>query len=108
MTSDLRDAVAALRHDPSRTAILVDFDGTLAPIVDDPAASRPVAGAPEVLDSLAARYGLVSVVSGRPAGFLQAHLGTGPRLIGLYGLEEVRDGRPLEERYFALTAGGRR
>lgn len=30
------------------------------------------------------------------------------RVVAEGSLEEVRDGRPLEERYFALTAGGRR
>lgn len=89
MAPDLSELVAALRRAPEATAILLDFDGTLAPIVDDPATSRPVAGAAELLDELAARYRLVAVVSGRPAGFLRAHLGPGPRLVGLYGLERV-------------------
>ncbi len=91
------DLVAALRADPARTALLLDFDGTLAPIVEDPATSRPVPGAAEVLDGLAARYGLVAVISGRPAGFLQQHLGVGPRLVGLYGLEQVQGGAVVED-----------
>lgn len=96
MASDLRELVAALRRDPDRTALLFDFDGTLAPIVDDPATSRPAAGVPGLLDELAARYRLVAVVSGRPAGFLREHLGRGPRLFGLYGLEQVVDGEVVE------------
>ncbi|GAA4121866.1 hypothetical protein GCM10022415_25030 [Knoellia locipacati] len=32
----------------------------------------------------------------------------GGRVVAQGSLDEVRDGRPLEERYFALTAGGRR
>ncbi|MFP5255571.1 MAG: trehalose-phosphatase [Acidimicrobiia bacterium] len=95
MTEPRAELVAALRRDPARTALLVDFDGTLAPIVEDPAESRPVAGAAEALDVLAARYALVAVVSGRPAGFLRDHLGSGPALVGLYGLEQVRDGEVL-------------
>lgn len=91
------DLVDALRADPARTALLLDFDGTLAPIVEDPTTSRPVAGAAEVLDELAHRYGLVAVISGRPAGFLREHLGSGPRLVGLYGLEQVQDGVVVED-----------
>lgn len=97
MASDLPALIAALRRAPEETAVLLDFDGTLAPIVDDPASSRPVAGAAELLDALAGRYRLVAVVSGRPAGFLLEHLGTGPRLVGLYGLERVEDGRVVQD-----------
>jgi trehalose 6-phosphate phosphatase len=76
---------------PSASAVFLDFDGTLSPIVDDPAMARPLAGVPELLSQLAGRFGVVAVVSGRPSAFLVEHLGgaTGVRLIGLYGLEEV-------------------
>ena len=72
----------------------LDFDGTLAPIVDDPAAARPDPRAARVLRDLARRWGTVAVVSGRPAGFLSAHLpDLGPaRLYGLYGLELAEPG----------------
>ncbi len=75
---------------PSRAGVLVDFDGTLAPIVDDPAEARALAGGPEALAALADRYRLVAVVSGRPAAFLAGHLDV-PRLErwGSYGLEHV-------------------
>lgn len=83
---------------PLEAGVLTDFDGTLAPIVDDPAASRPLPGAVGVLRRLAGRYRRVAVVSGRPAAFLAAHLfdgsppPSGPGLeglvaVGLYGLE---------------------
>lgn len=91
------DVVAVLRRDPARTAVLLDFDGTLAPIVEDPASSRPLPDTAPLLDALAERYALVAVVSGRPAAFLQAHLGPGPTLVGLYGLEQVRDGTVVED-----------
>lgn len=79
--------VEMLRSDPADTALLLDFDGTLAPIVDDPAAARAVDGVVEVLDALADRYATVAVVSGRPCEFLAAHLGPGVDLSGLYGVE---------------------
>jgi len=84
-------AFAALVARPRSSAVFLDFDGTLSPIVDDPASARPADGVPGLLAELGARFGVVAVVSGRPADFLAAHLGRpgGVRLIGLYGLEEV-------------------
>ncbi|MEO7555555.1 MAG: trehalose-phosphatase [Acidimicrobiales bacterium] len=79
--------------DPANAAVLTDFDGTLAPIVDDPDRAQPVAGISVVLDALAARFGLVAVLSGRPVAFLQRFLPSSVVLAGLYGLEVVRDGR---------------
>jgi len=74
--------------------VFTDFDGTLAEIVPDPATSVPVAGAVDVLHSLAEHLGVVAVVSGRPVAFLLDRLGRtgpGPRvsLFGLYGLERA-------------------
>ena len=86
------DALAPFLHDPADAAILVDFDGTLAPIVEEPAAARPLAGAVEALESLAARYAVVGVVSGRPLAFLEAHLPGSLALSGLYGIEWRRAG----------------
>ena len=80
---------------PERAAVVTDFDGTLAPIVTDPAAARPLAVVPDLLRRLAARFARVAVVSGRPAAFLLDHLGAGGvSLHGIYGLEAFdRDGR---------------
>jgi trehalose 6-phosphate phosphatase len=80
--------VAALAR-PEEVALFVDFDGTLAPIVDDPDAARPLAGSVDLLDRLAGRLGVVGVVSGRPVSFLQAHLPESLALAGLYGLESL-------------------
>jgi len=90
--------MAPFLDDPGRAGVLTDFDGTLAPIVVDPAASRPLPEAVDVLHRLAARYRRVAVVSGRPAAFLATHLrlagqpgdrraGDGLVAVGLYGLE---------------------
>jgi trehalose 6-phosphate phosphatase len=86
---------------PRQAAILTDFDGTLAPIVADPAKAIPLPGVPATLVSLAARYGRVAVISGRPVAYLVEHLGgegelDGVTLVGLYGLERVRGGRVEE------------
>ena len=102
----VRRVLAPLLVDPAATAVVSDFDGTLSPIVDHPDSARPLPGAGELLARLARRFGMVAVVSGRPASFLLEHLavdgdrtGAGtdvptPRFVGLYGLEVATgDGR---------------
>ena len=92
--------------------MFVDFDGTLAPIVDDPAAARPHDLAVAVLRDLARRWAVVAVVSGRPAAFLAEHLrgADGAHLHGLYGLEWAAPGsdrvetRPGAEQWRAPVA----
>ncbi|MFP5321092.1 MAG: trehalose-phosphatase [Acidimicrobiia bacterium] len=76
-----------VRDDPSTTALFFDFDGTLAPIVDDPASAAAVDGAVELLDALVGRFRRVAVVSGRPRAFLLERVGPDVDLSGLYGLE---------------------
>jgi trehalose 6-phosphate phosphatase len=85
-----------IRADPGRAGVLLDFDGTLAHIVDDPAAARPVDGASELLAELAGTYRLVAVISGRPVSFLQALLPPVVLLSGLYGLEVARGGERVD------------
>src|ERR1700728_2860204 len=74
---------------PDESALFLDFDGTLSPIVEDPVGARPLPGVPELLRRLAGRLALVAVVSGRPTTFLAEVLGApaGVTLVGLYGLE---------------------
>ena len=86
------ELVGPFRADPESSAVFSDFDGTLAPIVDDPASALPLPGVVDELARLAGRYGRVGVISGRPAAFLQTHLGgRGMYLSGLYGLELATD-----------------
>ena len=56
------DVVAAGR----RAVIGLDFDGVLAPIVEDPAAAWIHPDAPELLARLTAGYRAVAVITGRP------------------------------------------
>lgn len=81
--------VQVLRDDPTRTAILLDFDGTLSPIVVDPACATPIDGGPEALHRLSSSYAVVAVVSGRPVSYLRSHLPDSLTLVGLYGIEEA-------------------
>jgi trehalose 6-phosphate phosphatase len=85
--------LAPLLQRPGRSAVLLDFDGTLSPIVDVPAAARPLEGAIAVLAVLARRFAVVGVVSGRPIDFLAPFLPDGVVVSGLYGLEVLRGGR---------------
>jgi trehalose 6-phosphate phosphatase len=79
--------------DAANAALFVDFDGTLAPIVDDPAAARVLSATRDALVRLVSRLGTVGVVSGRPAGFLVDALGIEQLVYaGTYGLERVVDG----------------
>jgi trehalose 6-phosphate phosphatase len=87
------DAVAALAHgDPARLAVLVDFDGSLSPIVDEPDDAIALPAARDALQRVARPAGLVAVVSGRPVAFLRERLALdGVRYVGQYGLEWTTD-----------------
>lgn len=78
-------------------AVLTDFDGTLAPIVDDPGAVALDPDARDILEALADRAAVVGIVSGRPVEFLARHL-PDPRLhlSGLYGLERWERGAAVD------------
>src|SRR5205085_5750603 len=87
---DVQGVIEAFAAHARSAGVFADFDGTLAPIVDDPATARPLAGAAEALEALAGSYARVHVISGRPGSFLADHLGgRGLALTGLYGLEVV-------------------
>jgi len=62
-----RAGLAAVAADPAHALIASDYDGTLAPIVDDPAAAVPAPGAVEALARLAGRVGSVAIITGRAA-----------------------------------------
>jgi trehalose 6-phosphate phosphatase len=81
------------RANPDRAGILADFDGTLSPIVSDPAAAELQAGVFDALAGLGRRYRRVAVISGRPATFLAPRLPRSVVISGLYGLEVVKRGK---------------
>ena len=66
-TPDGQAGLAAIAASPARALIATDYDGTLAPIVDDPAAAVPAPGAAAALARLASRVGTVAVITGRAA-----------------------------------------
>jgi trehalose 6-phosphate phosphatase len=63
----LERLLAPLAADPGHSAILTDVDGTIAPIVQDPADAAVPEHTRALLGALAARYGLVGCLSGRRA-----------------------------------------
>jgi trehalose 6-phosphate phosphatase len=97
---DVDATIAALTAQPERTALLVDFDGSLSAIVERAEDARPLPEAVAQLSRLASQLGRVAVVSGRPAEFLATHLPvTGVDFVGLYGMETLIDGaHAIDER----------
>jgi trehalose 6-phosphate phosphatase len=88
------EQAARLVERAQKVALCLDFDGTLSPIVEDPQAARPLPGIVELLGPLAERFAAVALVSGRPAAYLAEHAAArGARYLGLYGLQEIREGQ---------------
>jgi trehalose 6-phosphate phosphatase len=80
--------LAQLAEEPDRAAILLDVDGTLAPIVPRPEQARVPAETRAEVERLAARYALVACVSGRPGDDARRLVGVeGVVYVGLHGLE---------------------
>jgi trehalose 6-phosphate phosphatase len=85
-----------LAERPRESAVLVDFDGSISAIVDDPASARVLPAARDALANLIGRFRTVAVVSGRPVEFLVRAIDlAGLTLVGQYGLERMVDGRAV-------------
>jgi trehalose 6-phosphate phosphatase len=91
-----------LLAEPARAVVALDYDGTLAPIVDRPEDAVPAPGALEALGRLARTVGAVALITGRPAREVVrlARLDRAPDLVSLqvlgqYGLQrwDARSGR---------------
>jgi trehalose 6-phosphate phosphatase len=95
-TAEGRNGLAALISDPRRALVAVDFDGTLAPIVDDPAAARATPAATAALARLARLAGTVAIVTGRPAADAASFAGVadipGVIVLGHYGMQRWERG----------------
>ncbi len=87
------DPLAPLRAHPGAGAILLDVDGTLAPIAPHPDLSEVPAATRATLARLVARCALVACVSGRAAADAARLVGVeGVVVVGNHGLELVRGG----------------
>jgi trehalose 6-phosphate phosphatase len=81
-------ALDGLAQAPDRAAILLDVDGTLAPIVPRPDEAVVPEEARRELERLAGRYALVACISGRTGEDARRLVGVdGVRYVGSHGLE---------------------
>src|SRR5688500_4185176 len=105
----LAEQLAPLRADPVRSAVLLDVDGTLAPIVrhaDDATVPEAVRS---VLIAVAKRYGVVACVGGRRASDARRIVSIGSiAYVGAHGGELLRPGMVTPEVDRALEDWTRR
>jgi trehalose 6-phosphate phosphatase len=106
MESSKPRALAAFAAAEGRAGILVDFDGSLSPIVARPELAQIREGARDALARLAGRYAVVAVVSGRTRAELETLIGVpGVTLAALYGIEDDTTlPQGLEDRVRAIAA----
>lgn len=101
--------LAPLAEAPGRSAIVLDVDGTLAPIVARPELARVPDETRAELRRLVDRYLLVACVSGRPGDEAARLVGVaGVRAVGNHGLELSPQGEQAAEeiaRFRASIAG---
>jgi trehalose-phosphatase len=100
------EALNELAAEPQRAAIFLDVDGTLAPIVADPADSRVPDATRVVLERLAGRYALVACVSGRSGERAREIVGVpGLTYVGEHGLELDPEAADWAPRIHAFATG---
>ena len=100
------DPLRLLAAEPERAAVLLDVDGTLAPIV----ARTEDAYVPEAtrgeLARLAGRYALVACVSGRPRSEVERMVGVaGVAVVGEHGLELAPEAAAWADRVAEFARG---
>jgi trehalose 6-phosphate phosphatase len=89
----MSEALAPLRSAPRETAILLDIDGTLAPIVEHASDAHVPESTRQLLIAVADRYGMVGCVSGRRASEARAMVSIGTiTYLGSHGVEMLRSG----------------
>lgn len=84
----------ALLAEPAAALAAFDYDGTLSPIVQDPAQARALPGVVAALADLSQRLGHVAIITGRPVAAVVSLLGLSEVaglddlvVLGQYGLE---------------------
>jgi trehalose 6-phosphate phosphatase len=89
----LSEALAPVRENPERAAILLDIDGTLAPIVEHAAEAHIPERTRLLLIQISRRYPVVACVSGRRASEARAMVAIGTiSYLGSHGAELLRAG----------------
>ena len=94
MTSALfSETLAPLRANPSGSAVLLDIDGTLAPIVDHAADASVPESTRQLIIAISRRYAQVACISGRRASEARAMVSVGTiAYLGSHGAELLRSG----------------
>lgn len=88
------EAIAPLTADPARAAVLLDVDGTLAPIVRHAEDASVPERMRATLIEISRRYGLVACISGRRASEARRIVSLGTiTYVGNHGAEVLRAGR---------------
>jgi len=102
---DGRALLARLAEDPGRAALLLDFDGVLAPIVERGDQAAVSEETRDELRRLAGRYALVAVVSGRDGEDVRTRTGVESLVyVGTHGLELAPGAEAWAERLHAFAA----
>ena len=100
------DVLDRLREAPGLAAILLDIDGTLAPIVERPEDAAVPEETREVLRGLVGRYALVATVTGRPSSLaLEMVSVSGVQVAGNHGLDLADDADEWRGRLAAFRDG---
>ena len=100
------DLLARLAAKPRLAAILLDVDGTLAPIVEQPDDARVPEETRHELARLASRYALVACVSGRPGAEVERLVGVpGVAVVGEHGLELAPEASRWADRIADFASG---
>jgi trehalose 6-phosphate phosphatase len=108
-TATLADLVKPLRDDPQRSAVLLDVDGVLAPIVERADDAHMPESTRRPLIDVARRYGVVACVSGRRAADARRIVALGSiAYLGSHGSEVLMPGSTTPQLDRELQAWARR
>jgi trehalose 6-phosphate phosphatase len=108
-TGTLQEILQPLKAEPERSAVLLDVDGVLAPIVQHPDDAHMPESTRRPLIEVARRYGVVACVSGRRASDARRIVSLGSiAYLGSHGSEVLRPGATAPELDRELQAWTRR
>ena len=108
-TGTLEEILQPLKADPKRSAVLLDVDGVLAPIVQHADDAHMPETTRRPLIEVAKRYGVVACVSGRRASDARRIVALGSiAYLGSHGSEVLRPGAVAPELDRELQAWTRR
>lgn len=103
---DAAGLLAPLAEGPTEAAILLDVDGTLAPIVARPELASVPEGTRAELRRLVGKYALVACISGRTGEDAAHVVGVdGPVYVGVHGLELAPEAERWREPLREFAAG---